>query len=352
MSIRVLIVEESAVVRELLRQIISADPRLEVAGAVETAEEALELLERLSPDVISLNIRLPGMQGFEATRCIMSRRPTPIVVVSASSESEELNLTMEALKAGALSVVEKPVAATHQEYAALARRLCTQLAIMSQVKVVRQRVAGSPFARPPRRPPAPAQGPYRILALAASTGGPTALMELLAGLGRGFPLPVVVVQHMTPSFTPGFGAWLGRVTSLPVEVVANPSPLAPGKIYLAPAGHHLLVEDGWAFCSGSEPIGNHRPSGSVLFSSVARVFRDAGIGVLLTGMGDDGAQGLFELRRAGGYTIAEHESTAVVYGMPAAGVKIGAVCESLPLPSIAPRIVELVQGRRRSASAI
>jgi two-component system chemotaxis response regulator CheB len=339
--IRVLIVEDSAVVREFLRQIISADPRLEVAAAVASAEEALDLLHSIAPDVISLDIRLPGMQGLEATRRIMSERPTPIVVVSAASESDELNLTMEALRAGALAVVEKPAATSHRDYDALADRLREQLVIMSEVRVVRQNVKRVLAGRYFKTAPGPAGGHYRILGIVASTGGPRALMELLGGLGPSFPLPIVVVQHMTPSFQYGFGSWLASVTPFRVELVADKAPLSPGKLYLAHPGRHLLADTAWTWVEHGNPDGNHCPSGNILFESLARHARHAGIGVLLTGMGEDGARCLLDLRRAGGYTIAEHQSTAVVYGMPAAAVRMGAACETLPLPSIAGRIREM-----------
>jgi two-component system, chemotaxis family, protein-glutamate methylesterase/glutaminase len=341
--IRVLIVEDSAVVRELLRRVIGADPRLEVAGAFATAEEALAALDRLAPDVISMDIRLPGMQGLEATRRVMSLRPTPIVVVSGI-EADEQNLSMEALKAGALAVVEKPAAATHREYQALASHLCTQLAIMSEVKVVRQRSLPPPAieGNGPQRPP----GAYRVLAIAASTGGPSALMELLGALGTSFPLPILIVQHMTPSFVSGFGSWLAGVSRLELELVTGRIPLVPGTLYLAAGDRHLASDAASVWADDAAPVDNHRPSGDVLFRSLARNAGPSAIGVQLTGMGEDGARGLLELRRAGGYTIAEDESSAVVYGMPGAAVRAGAVMESLPVGQIAPRLLELICRKR------
>lgn len=341
-SIRVLIVEDSAVVQEHLRRIISMDPRLEVAGIAGSGEEALELVDQVSPDVISMDIQLPGMQGFEATRRIMSHRPTPIVVVSGIG-SEEVGLTMQALKAGALSVVEKPVAAAHQDYDALAGRLCTQLQIMSQVKVVRQRAI--PYFLGQGSAPPAATGLYRLLGVGASTGGPGALIQLFGALGSDFPLPVAVVQHMTPSFMEGFAEWLGRVTPLSIEIVQGRTALLPGHVYLAPCDRHLSIEGKWACLDDGPPVGCHRPSADTLFSSMARSLGPAGLGVLLTGMGEDGAAGLRELRSAGGFTLAEDESTAVVYGMPGAAVKLGAVCESLPLNGIGARILEAVAPR-------
>lgn len=339
--IRVLIVEDSPVVLEFLQYVIGSDPRLEVEAAATSAEEALKVLERMSPDVIALDIRLPGMNGFEATRRIMADKPTPIVLVSAGINPMDMDLTMRALQAGALAVLEKPVARGQQDYETLADRLCTQLAIMSQVKVVRQRQRAEyrPITAAGRAAQA---GSYRLLALAASTGGPSALLDVLGGLGRDFPLPVAVVQHITPGFLRGFGDWLRTVAPLPVESVNDRAALTPGRIYVVGTDRHLTVTGSCVVAEAGEPQCAHRPSATVLFRSVARSLGPAALGVLLTGMGCDGADGLLEVRRAGGYTIAEDESTAVVYGMPAAAVKLGAVCESLPLCSVALRIRELV----------
>jgi two-component system chemotaxis response regulator CheB len=350
---RVLIVEDSAVVSELLQRIVGADPRLEVAAAVPTAEEALGKLERLSPDVISLDIRLPGMQGLEATRRIMAMRPTPIVIVSAI-DSSETGLSMQALRAGALSVVEKPRSATHTDYDAIASHLCTQLAIMSEVCVVRQKLPSAPGPLPAEasRGYGGALADFRLVGIAASTGGPSALVEILTRLGNGFPLPIAIVQHMTPTFVEGFGAWLGSSTRYRVEVVAKRAQLSPGAVYLPPGDRHLVVEGACVRADDAEPVSGHRPSGNVLFASMAQSIGAGGIGVVLTGMGDDGASGLAALQRAGGYTIAEDESTAVVYGMPASAVRAGAVREQLGLAAIADRVLELVGNPpRRSVDA-
>lgn len=339
--IRVLIVEDSPVVREHLRRIISADPRLEVAGIATSGEESLELVVRLKPDVISMDIRLPGMQGIEATRRIMAEHPTPIVIVSGV-DMEAMDLTMQALRAGALSVVEKPAASTHEHYGALAGKLCTQLVIMSQVQVVRQRPVARRVA-PPDSVTRPAKTACRLLGIAASTGGPSALMNLLNGLGRDFMLPITLVQHMTPTFLPGFAEWLERVTPFAVSIVDQPAVLRPGTIYLAPPkDFHMVINGLTAFCDGAPAIGGHRPSANAMFASMANSLGSAAVGVLLTGMGDDGAAGMRELKRAGAYTIAEDESTAVVFGMPGAAVRLGAVHETLPLNEIAPRVRRVV----------
>lgn len=343
-KIRVLIVEDSPVIRQFLEHIIARDPRLEVAQAVGTGEEALQTLAGLAPDVISMDIRLPGMNGFEATQRIMRESPTPIVVVSASVEREDLQITMNALRAGALTVLEKPTGVLSTDYEVLAERLCTQLAIMSQVKVVRRWVEARPAPCLHHRA-APRLGGYRALGIVSSTGGPNALIQLLGGLGKGFPLPILAVQHIASTFLEGFASWLDGVCPFSVEIVKDRSLMEPGKVYLAAQDHHLRAENGFVRVTRSQAVCAQRPSGTVLFESMAAAFGRRSLGVLLTGMGDDGAAGLLRLRQSGAYTIAEDESTAVVYGMPAEAVRLGGVSESLPLPAIAPRILDLILPR-------
>jgi two-component system, chemotaxis family, protein-glutamate methylesterase/glutaminase len=351
-KIGVLIVEDSAVVRQLLEHIIGGDPRLEIVAVATSAEEALEILQHISPDIISLDIRLPGMNGFEATRRIMRDKPTPIVVCSASVEAEDLKITMTALRAGALAVVEKPVGTTRDDYERIARTLCTQLAIMSEVKVVRQRGFTAAASRTSRkdvqRHTARSSArethgtPLRVLGIGASTGGPNAVVQVLTDLGPRFPLPVLLVQHMMPSFLAGFASWLESVTPFRAVIARNGEIVVSGTVYLAPPDYHLQLEADRIRLTQDPPASLQRPSATVMFQSMARTLGDSGLGILLTGMGDDGADGLLELRRAGGYTVAEHESTAVVYGMPRAAVDRGAACDCLPLNDIAPRIRELV----------
>lgn len=348
-KIRVLIVEDSRVIRELLVALVGGDPRLEVVAAVESAEEALGLLHRLSPDVISMDIRLPGMNGLEATERIMAERPTPIVVVSASVESEDLRIAMNALRAGALSVVEKPVGTSHADYEKLSRQLCSRLANMSEVKLVRRR-GGSPRWRAgtevrPIRRPLPRRAHYRAVGVAASTGGPKAIAELLGGLGPAFPLPILLVQHIGVPFVAGFVAWLDGVSSLNVVLARDGARPEPGTVYVAPGERHLELVSGRLRLTSGPLVSGQRPSGTVLFQSMARDLADEALSVLLTGMGDDGARGLLEVRDAGGYTIAEDAATAVVYGMPRAAMELDAACESLRLEEIAPRVSELVRAR-------
>lgn len=345
-KVRVLLVEDSAVVRELLTHIVASDPRLEVAAAVESAEEALRILPSLRPDVISMDIRLPGMNGLQATQRIMAEQPTPIVVIAGSVHSDDLNIAMNALKAGALSVVEKPHGLSHENYSAEASRICTQLYIMSDVTVIRQRRPPvqpvAPVAPFPTRPASHGSGGSRVLVgVVASTGGPNALVQLLQGLGPEFELPIAVVQHISPGFHRGFVEWLNGVAPQTVCVAEHGAIPQPRTVYVAPPDQHLEFGKERFRLDRSPPLKLQRPSGTRLFASMAASLGGRAIGVLLTGMGDDGADGLVALRHAGGYTLAEDASTCVVYGMPAAAVERGGVIESLPLGAIAPRLLAL-----------
>ncbi|HYH22089.1 MAG TPA: chemotaxis-specific protein-glutamate methyltransferase CheB [Azospirillum sp.] len=348
-KVRVLVVEDSPVVQELLVHTISQDPRLEVAAVAPTAEAALRLMAKVKPDVVSLDIRLPGMNGLEATKRLMREHPVPIVVVAADVHGGDMNISMNALRAGALSVVEKPGSLSRADYAAVARHLCNQLFAMSQVKVIRQRFAADPPAlqRADAPPPLAADTARRfeVLALVASTGGPNALVKVLNGLPAGFPLPVLVVQHIGAAFVGGFAAWLGTVCPLPVELAEHGVQPQPGRVYVAPGDTHLEAGRAALRLTRDAPVCGQRPSGDVLFHSLAAAFGPAAIGVLLTGMGEDGARGLLAMREAGAYTIAEHASTAVIHGMPGEAVKLGAATEELPLPRVAPRLLDLLASK-------
>lgn len=346
--IKVMIVEDSMVVRELLRHIVETDPRFEVVAAVDSAEECLERLDALRPDVISLDIRLPGMNGLDATLKIMARRPTPIVVIAAQVDDDELNIAMNALRAGALSVMEKPVGVSHADFETMAAKIRTQLAIMSQVQVVRQGIdRGLRFGSSEAAPSASVKGrrvDYAMAGIAASTGGPQALVQLMTGLGADFPLPLLLVQHISSGFLDGFVHWLSGVTPFDVRIAEDGELPVAGRAYVAPVDRHLVLAHGRLAAINSPPVCNQKPSGTVLFESMARELGPHGIGVVLTGMGNDGADGLRLMSDKGAYTIVEDASTCVVNGMPAAAVKAGNVREVLPLPTIASRLRDLVRG--------
>ncbi|MFE1600594.1 chemotaxis-specific protein-glutamate methyltransferase CheB [Methylobacterium sp. ID0610] len=345
--IRVMLVEDSLVVRQLLAHIVSRDPRLALVAAVPSGEEALREIHRVQPDVISMDIRLPGIDGLETTRRIMAERPTPIVVIADAVEDSSLKISMNALRAGALSVVEKPVGTGHRAYAAVADQICTQLRIMSEVPVIRRRAIGAERERPALPDPPAREGagtPPSLVAVAASTGGPPAFARLLGALPADFPAPILLVQHMGAAFMDGFATWLNGVVPLAVAVAQDGARPLPGRVYVAPGNRHLeLGPGGLLALSDAPPVGSQRPSATTLFRSVARQAGPRALGILLTGMGEDGAAGLLDMRLAGAFTIAEHESSAVVYGMPAAAVRLKAAESVLPLDLIAPRLLRAVQ---------
>ncbi|MCQ8278715.1 chemotaxis-specific protein-glutamate methyltransferase CheB [Acetobacteraceae bacterium KSS8] len=350
---RVLVVEDSPVIRRLLTHIIQADPRLTLAGAVETAEAALAAIPTLRPDVISMDIRLPGMDGLEATRRIMAEFPTPIVVIADAVEDVSLRISMNALRSGALAVVEKPGGLFDGgAYPAAARTIATQLAIMSEVPVIRRRgTAIRPEPPPERVGGLQSIANATVMGLAASTGGPQALARLLGRLPENFPLPILLVQHIGAPFVEGFADWLNGLIPPRVSVAQDNEQLEPGHVYVAPGEKHLTLSGSGlrARLDSGGPVSGQRPSATVLFDSLARLGPDA-LGVLLTGMGDDGAAGLVAMRRQNAATITEHESTAVVYGMPAVAVRLGGSCASLPIDEIAPAILGQLGARVRSAA--
>ncbi|MCR0983004.1 chemotaxis-specific protein-glutamate methyltransferase CheB [Roseomonas populi] len=344
--VRVMIVEDSAVVRHLLSHIVSRDPRLQLAAAVPSAEEALAEIERVRPDVISMDIRLPGIDGLEATRRIMAEHPTPIVVIADAVEERGLRISMNALRAGALTVVEKPLGPGREGWERAAEGICTQLFIMSQVPVIRRRGGGLGAARPaPRAEAASAPARPALVGIGTSTGGPPALARVLGVLPADFPVPVLVVQHMGAPFMEGFAAWLDGLVAPRVEIAQDRTLPRAGHIYVAPGDRHLgITAGGLMQVSEAPPVGGQRPAADVLFQSMARNLGPRGMGILLTGMGEDGARGLTALRNAGGLTLAEDETTAVVYGMPAAAARLGGVSALLPLDLIGPRLLKSVGG--------
>lgn len=338
---RVMIVEDSITVRTLLTHIIDSDPRLMVAGAFATAEDAIAALPTIRPDVISMDIRLPGIDGLEATRRIMADHPTPIVVISATIDRGEMGNSMNALRAGALSVVEKPVGLGDAAYSRVAQEIRTQLSIMSEVAVVRRRMrTAAAIATPAVRQRAPS-----MLLVAASTGGPPALAKLFAALPADLPVPVLLVQHMGASFMSGFASWLDSVVPQRVELAVQGEMPRAGTIHVAPGDTHLTIGRGGMMRIVQEPpVDGQRPSATRLIDSGATALDGAAMAVVLTGMGEDGAAGVQALLAAGGQAVAEDASTSVVYGMPAAAHRVGAL--SLPLDLIAPHVRRVLDRTR------
>jgi two-component system chemotaxis response regulator CheB len=342
--IDVLVVEDSPVLRELLIHILGAEPDLRVVGAATTGEEALALAARLRPHVITMDIHLPIMDGFEATRRIMQQCPAPVVVVSGSSSREETTWAFRAIEAGALAVVHKPVGPQHPDHESMRIELVSKVKLMAQVKVVRRWPRPRPSQVPAISAP-PRSRPVEVVAIGASTGGPPVLQTILSDLPAGFSAAVLVVQHMSPGFIEGFADWLAQTCRLPVQLPAHGDLLQPGCIYLAPDGRHMRVSPAGSVLLSEEASQNGlRPSVAELFRSVAEVYGPRAAGVLLTGMGKDGAEELQFMRARGAVTIAQDKESSVVYGMPAEAVRIGAASHVLPPAQIASLLVLLARG--------
>jgi two-component system chemotaxis response regulator CheB len=340
-TIRVLIADDSPTVRQLLQAVIESDPELQVIGTAGNGAEAIEMTTRLLPDVVIMDIHMPGYDGIEATREIMARAPTPIVIVSSALNNRNVKLALTATEAGALIALPKPDSPLAPGFAAMRAELVQMVKPRSQVKVVR-RWNQHPRKAKPKETESAARAVPRVIAIAASTGGPAALHTLLRDLPGDFPVPILVVQHIALGFAAGYAEWLATGCALHVKLASFGELLAPGVVYVAPDDRHLLAaRSGRVELSQSPKQEGFRPSANVLFSGVAHAFGPLVIGVILTGMGADGVVGLEEVRAAGGYVIAQDEATSIVYGMAREAVLRGVVDQVLPLDEIAPRLVRL-----------
>jgi two-component system chemotaxis response regulator CheB len=352
--ISVLLVDDSPIVLHILQRLLSRSPEIQVVGTAADGKKALDLLPALNPDVICTDLHMPIMNGLEFTRAVMGSYPRPILVVSVSVEPGSPNI-FRLLEAGALDILPKPSDILNGDMDELANELISKIRILAGVRVFRRRndMSVAEASKPALKLaviPRP-QTPLRMVVIGASTGGPQALREILAHLPAAFPLPVVCIQHIGSSFLSEMVTWLGEVCPLPVRKAAHGEMPLPGVIYFAPEDAHLeFGNDGRFALSLAAPIDGHRPSVTATMFAAARSFGAGTIGVLLTGMGRDGADGMLGISTAGGITIAQDEASSVVYGMPKQAVELGAVQHILPLEQIVQSLVTLA-GRSRIQSA-
>lgn len=337
--LKVLVVEDSAVVREFLVHILHSDPGIRVIGTARNGEQALNFLKRERPDVVTMDIHMPVMDGLEATRRIMETEPIPVVIVSGSSNPGEVETTFRAVEAGAVAVLPRPRGLAHEDHAATAAELVRTVKLMAEVKLVRR----WPKKSGDTRPPLPLNGAetrrrtaIEVVAIGASTGGPTVLQTILSKLPKDFPVPVLIVQHIAAGFVRGLAEWLSQSTGFPVHVAMQGETLLPGHAYVAPEDYHLGVgARGRAMLTRTEPEHGMRPAVSCLFRSVASVYGPNVAGVLLTGMGKDGAGELRLMREAGALTMAQDRESSVVHGMPGEAKALDAVSYTLTPSGIA-----------------
>jgi two-component system chemotaxis response regulator CheB len=332
--IRVLVADDSELFRELLSRVVAAEAGFEVAGVAEDGNAAAAMARSLRPDVITMDLHMPDADGFSGIARIMAETPTPILVLTANREEA---VGFRALSLGALDILEKPQASTDlDEYGQLLR---SRLRLLAGVKVIRHLRGLRGRAEPSPR----AAARTELVVVGASLGGPRALATLLRGLPADFPAPIAIVQHIADGFTEGLASWLGTESRLVVSEARDKDPLRPGRVVLAPTGRHLLVIEGMVRLSDAPPVDTFKPSVTPLFVSAAKAYGARVCGVILTGMGRDGAEGLRAIKAAGGPTLAQDEGSSAVFGMPRAAIEMGAVDRVVPIEEIARVLAELTR---------
>jgi two-component system, chemotaxis family, protein-glutamate methylesterase/glutaminase len=339
--IRVLIADDSATFRQLLGSILADDPELKVVAEASNGAEAIEMVERHRPDIVIMDIHMPIMDGLEATKEIMIRMPTPILIVSSAIDQRGVGMSLSATQAGALMALPKPAQLFAGGLEEFSEELCAMAKAMAQVKVVRRWAPSLQSQRPAPRRPARTPDRVRLVAIGASTGGPAAIRRILMDLPRDFPVPILVVQHIAHGFAAGFAEWLSGGSPLRVKLAVDGEPLVPATVFVAPDNHHLGVARDRAVLSDAPLLGGFRPSATHLFESAARATRGEMLAVILTGMGSDGVDGLRAVNEAGGIVIAQDEASSIVYGMAQEAVRSGVVHMELPIDAIARELVLL-----------
>jgi two-component system chemotaxis response regulator CheB len=365
-KIRVLIVDDSAFMRKVLSSIVTADPGLDVAGEAKDGREAVALAQSSAPDVITMDINMPHMDGLQATEAIMASNPKPIVIVSSESR-DGADITLKALELGAIDFVAKPSSGVDLDMNTVREELCRKLRLASKVRVVRTasktrlaqeiatsaprtdstlpspyaaskdlpKAAGSVFGGGSGVAMAKASGRFPVVVIACSTGGPATLMKLVPSFPKDFPGAVILVQHMPGTFTSQFSEQLQEVASIKVKHAEPGEILAAGTFYVCPGSHHLRVsQTGRITLDEGARINGYRPCCDIALETTAEYAGNMSVGVVLTGMGSDGARGVQAVKAAGGHVIAQDEATSVIFGMNAAAIKTGAVDQIVPLDGI------------------
>lgn len=333
-KIRVLLVDDSLLALTVLQKMLATAPDVEVVGAIQSGMEALKLIPRLDPAVICTDLHMPGMTGLEFTRRVMESFPRPILAVSISVQKHQDYNIFSLLEAGAVDVFPKPLTGEEAEYRKSAGEFIDMIRILAGVSVFRRRGKGTPLQG--KAFPINSRVPPRMVVIGASSGGPVALMAILSRLPADYPAPIICIQHIVAGFLQELAEWLAGQCLLRVKIAEPGEYPARGIVYLAPENTHLgITANGSLQCNSDAPVEGHRPSVTVTFRSAARYYGQNVWGILLTGMGRDGAEGLLDIANAGGVTIAQDEGTSLIFGMPGQAVAIGAAKYVLPLDRIA-----------------
>jgi two-component system, chemotaxis family, protein-glutamate methylesterase/glutaminase len=340
--IRVLLVEDSVVQREILRRVLLGDGAFTIVGEARNGKEAVRMVEDCRPDVVLMDIHMPDMNGVEATREIMRRFPVSIVIVSATLKKHDIDLGLEALNAGAITVIAKPEGAVLLNLEKISMKLRAEIRAAARVKLKppASLVADKNRDQGGRRRRIPVDA-VEAIGICASTGGPAVLSEILSALPRPFSIPILLVQHITQGFEASFAGWLSQRSGQPVSIAADGQKLSAG-VWMAPCGTHLELASSKCFTLlQPQPRDIHSPSGNPLFASLARRLGPRAAGILLTGMGDDGAVGLLELKRSGATTIGQDEASSFIWGMPKAAHELEASTYELNPRDIAQAMAEM-----------
>ena len=346
--INVLIVDDSAVVRQHLKDVLERDKDIRVMGTAKDGEEAVSFVQEKKPDVITMDINMPNMNGFETTRRIMETNPVPVVIVTASYDRSDVEKSFRSMEAGALAIIEKPFGEGHPHSKETQNDLVQTVKLMSEVKVVRrwkrERRLDDIDKTVPDKGLKRRDKKIKIVAIGASTGGPPIIQTILSGLKKGYPAPILVVQHISKGFLEGLTEWLRQSTGLPVHIAKHGEELLPGHIYFARDDYHLGVDEDGRLKLSMEGIENGiRPSVSYLFRSIMNSFDGEAVGILLTGMGKDGAMEMKMMKDNGAVTIAQDRESSVVYGMPGEAVRLDGATYVLSPEEIAPMLGALAK---------
>lgn len=351
-SVHILVVDDSQLVRNILKEIFHNDPDLHVVGEAVNGKEAVRMTRELKPDIITMDIQMPEMDGFEATEQIMAYTPTPILIFSSAIDKSEQYTSFKAISLGALDNMSKPDI-TQEGFDLIAETLVKKVKMLSNIKVIphiRAKLKSTGLEikaeekRAHRRKTSAENSKYRLVAVGASTGGPMALAKIFSAIPHGFPVGVVIVQHISRGFIDSFVEWLGTQTALKVKVAEHGEPVSGGTVYFAPDDVQMEVTPKNTILLDRDlpQWGEFKPSVNHLFKSAGRNLGERAVGVILTGMGEDGARGMEEMHRHGSYTIAQDRETSLIFGMPRAAIDSRCVHTVLPLDKIADEIMKKI----------
>lgn len=336
-KIKVLIVEDSKYQQLILQQLINSDPLLEVMAVAENGRQAIEIVKKTKPDVITMDILMPGMNGFETIKEIMSISPIPIMVISAKANSDDQQISFKAIESGALAIIGKPPGYKDPAFEKACNEILGTLKTIAKTDF-RQFKSGSlkPQSKIIQNKAARISN-IRAIVIGASLGGPQALRELLSNVSSSIPTPIFIVQHISPGFSIGFAQWLDAFSILPVCIPKHGTRAAPGHIYLAPDNYHMLINKYDIIMLEEEPNPKAiKPSVTKLFDSAISAYGPHVIAILLTGMGRDGSQSLVTMKERGALTIAQDENSSLAFGMPGTAISLGGAKYIMPIKEIAP----------------